>query len=309
MPYGASLFIESSIRVDVFEQSSLDSRSFGILWRNFVIGGAPGEYGIFALALQRAPLAATHYSSVIDIAMSPAPTATPAAQVIEQSKRLASERLHEFEPTNKRTKLNELSQTLSTRSTGDFESDRAKLNKMAEAITTLLDCIGEDSDREGLKKTPLRMAKALLYCTKGYGETLSDILNDAIFQEDHNELVIVKDIEIHSLCEHHMVPFVGHVHIGYIPSGQVLGLSKLARIAELYARRLQVQERLTKQIATAIMEVIRPLGVGVVVEAKHMCMTMRGVEKTSAATVTSSMLGCFQSDPRTRSEFFSLLGR
>lgn len=235
-----------------------------------------------------------------------APAAT-ASEIIEHAKRMVDEEASVYEPVEKKAKLDCMSQTLVSRSKGDFENDTAKLNKMAQAVTTLLECIGEDSQREGLQKTPMRMAKALLFCTKGYSESLSDVLNDAIFSEDHNEMVMVKNIELHSLCEHHMVPFVGRIHIGYIPNGKVLGLSKLARISDVFSRRLQVQERLTKQIATAIMEVVKPLGVGVVIEATHMCMTMRGVQKSQAMTVTSSVLGCFQSDPRTRSEFFSLI--
>jgi len=190
--------------------------------------------------------------------------------------------------------------------TDDVE-EKNKLEKMAAAVTTLLECIGEDPHREGLVKTPMRMAKALLYNTKGYGQSLADVLNEAVFEEDHDEMVIVRDIDLYSMCEHHMVPFIGKVHIGYIPNGKVLGLSKLARVSEVFARRLQVQERLTKQIATAIMGVIEPKGVAVVIEATHMCMVMRGVEKSGASTVTSSVLGVFKSDPRTRSEFMSLI--
>ncbi|GMF14519.1 unnamed protein product [Phytophthora fragariaefolia] len=151
------------------------------------------------------------------------------------------------------------------------------------------------------------MAKALLYNTKSYGQSLADVLNDAVFQEDHDEMVIVRDIDLHSMCEHHMVPFTGKVHIGYIPDGKVLGLSKLARVSDVFARRLQVQERLTKQIAQAVMAAIEPKGVAVVIEATHMCIVMRGVEKSGASTVTSSVLGVFKSDPRTRSEFMSLI--
>ncbi|DBA00274.1 TPA: hypothetical protein N0F65_007918 [Lagenidium giganteum] len=206
-------------------------------------------------------------------------------------------------------KMVELSMTLPSRYPNDHVEDEAKLAKMAAAVKVLLECIGEDPEREGLVKTPMRMAKALMYNTKGYGQSLTDVLNDAVFEEDHEEMVIVRDIDLNSMCEHHMVPFTGKVHIGYVPNGKVLGLSKLARVSDVFARRLQVQERLTKQIANAIMGVIEPKGVAVVIEATHMCMTMRGVEKTGANTVTSSVLGCFKTDPRTRSEFMALIHR
>ncbi|KAF4322264.1 hypothetical protein BBO99_00002296 [Phytophthora kernoviae] len=210
---------------------------------------------------------------------------------------------------SKEDELSQLSMTLPSRSPNDYVEDKEKLEKMAAAVTTLLECIGEDTQREGLVKTPMRMAKAMLYNTKGYGQSLTDVLNEAVFEEDHDEMVIVRDIDLYSMCEHHMVPFTGKVHIGYIPNGKVLGLSKLARVSEVFARRLQVQERLTKQIANAIMGVIEPQGVAVVIEATHMCMVMRGVEKSGASTVTSSMLGVFKSDPRTRSEFMSHIHR
>ena len=182
-------------------------------------------------------------------------------------------------------------------------------SQLEDNYRNILASIGEDVDRAGLKKTPERAAKAFMYFTKGYYENVKDVVGDGVFDEDHQEMVIVKDIELFSLCEHHLVPFTGRVHIGYIPNGKVLGLSKLARIAEIFGRRLQVQERLTKQICQAIDDILHPLGVAVVVEAKHMCMVMRGVEKAGAETITSSVVGVFADDPRTRSEFFSLINR
>uniref|UniRef100_A0A8B9GRB2 GTP cyclohydrolase 1 n=1 Tax=Astyanax mexicanus TaxID=7994 RepID=A0A8B9GRB2_ASTMX len=187
--------------------------------------------------------------------------------------------------------------------------DESRLPALEAAYTTILRGLGENTERQGLLRTPLRAAKAMQFLTKGYHETIYDILNDAIFDEDHDEMVIVKDIDMFSLCEHHLVPFFGKVHIGYLPSKKVVGLSKLARIVEIYSRRLQVQERLTKQIAMAISEALQPAGVAVVIEAAHMCMVMRGVQKMNSRTVTSAMLGVFREDPKTREEFLSLKTR
>lgn len=187
------------------------------------------------------------------------------------------------------------------------EEDPETLDKMTRACQTILECIGEDPGREGLVKTPARWAKALLFMTQGYHQTCEEVTNGAVFSEDHDEMVVVRNIDIHSLCEHHMVPFTGRVHIGYIPNGKVLGLSKLARIAEVFARRLQVQERLTRQIADAVVDAVEPLGVAVVVECTHMCMQMRGVQKVGASTTTSSVRGIFESNPKTRAEFFSII--
>ncbi|KAH7931356.1 GTP cyclohydrolase I [Leucogyrophana mollusca] len=191
--------------------------------------------------------------------------------------------------------------------TPEERSAREKL--MTSAVRTILECIGEDPDREGLLKTPERYAQALMWMTRGYEERLADVINDAVFAEDHDEMVLVRDIDISSLCEHHLVPFTGKVAIAYIPNKLVLGLSKLARIAETFSRRLQVQERLTKQIAIAVQEAIKPRGVAVVMEATHMCMTMRGVQKPGAITVTSCMLGCFRTQQKTREEFLTLMKR
>uniref|UniRef100_A0A9L0KAH1 GTP cyclohydrolase 1 n=1 Tax=Equus asinus TaxID=9793 RepID=A0A9L0KAH1_EQUAS len=204
------------------------------------------------------------------------------------------------------------------------EDNELNLPNLAAAYSSILRSLGEDPQRQGLLKTPWRAATAMQFFTKGYQETISDVLNDAVFDEDHDEMVIVKDIDMFSMCEHHLVPFVGKVHIGYLPNKQVLGLSKLARIVEIYSRRLQgisnrrrkravfpvcrrVQERLTKQIAVAITEALCPAGVGVVVEATHMCMVMRGVQKMNSKTVTSTMLGVFREDPKTREEFLTLI--
>lgn len=175
-------------------------------------------------------------------------------------------------------------------------------------MRTILECVGENPDRAGLVETPRRYAKALMDFTQGYTQVIGDIVNNAIFDENHHEMVIVKDIEISSMCEHHLVPFLGKMHIAYVPDRSVIGLSKLPRIAEMFSRRLQIQERLTKQVARAVMDVASPRGVAVVMESSHLCMVMRGVEKSTAITVTSSTLGCFEHDERVRNEFFRLVG-
>eukprot|EP00058_Branchiostoma_floridae_P014234 XP_002599722.1 hypothetical protein BRAFLDRAFT_249761 [Branchiostoma floridae] len=177
---------------------------------------------------------------------------------------------------------------------------------MEAAYHTILSSVGEDPARQGLLKTPSRAASALIFFTKGYQEDLQEVVSDAIFDEDTDEMVIVRDIELFSLCEHHLVPFMGKVSVGYLPNKKVLGLSKIARIVEMYSRRLQVQERLTKQIALALSEAIQPAGVAVVCEATHMCMVMRGVQKLNSKTVTSCMMGVFREDPKTREEFLTL---
>ncbi|XP_037077669.1 GTP cyclohydrolase 1-like [Pollicipes pollicipes] len=179
--------------------------------------------------------------------------------------------------------------------------------EMADSYRHLLSSLGENVEREGLLRTPERAAKALLYFTKGYDQSIKDVLNEAVFDEDHDEMVIVKDIEMFSMCEHHLVPFMGKVSVAYLPRGKVIGLSKVARIVEIFSRRLQVQERLTKQIAHAVLEAINPSGVAVTVEAAHMCMVMRGVQKINSKSVTSCMLGVFRDDPKTREEYLALM--
>ena len=179
--------------------------------------------------------------------------------------------------------------------------------KISLHVKEILSLIGEDAGREGLLKTPERVAKALQFLTKGYGENGPEIIKSALFEESYKHMVVVKDIEMYSLCEHHMMPFIGKVHVAYIPDGKITGLSKIGRIVETYSRRLQVQERLTEQIRDCIQDSLHPLGVAVVIEAMHTCMSMRGVQKANAVTTTSAFSGVFLSSSRTRSEFFSLI--
>jgi GTP cyclohydrolase I len=176
-----------------------------------------------------------------------------------------------------------------------------------ELVRLMLQELGEDPSRDGLLKTPERVEKSMRWLTRGYGMSVADVIGDATFEEDHHNMVIVKDIEMYSMCEHHMLPFFGKVHIAYVPDGKIVGLSKLPRVVEVFARRLQVQERLTEQVASAIQDVLRPQGVGVVIEAAHLCMMMRGVEKQNSKTVTSAMKGIFRDDLRTRDEFLRLV--
>lgn len=181
------------------------------------------------------------------------------------------------------------------------------MDTMKNAYTTILESIGEDVNRDGLLDTPKRAAKAMQFLTHGYTQTLDEVVNGAIFESDSDEMVIVRDIELYSLCEHHLLPFIGKCHVAYLPTGKVIGLSKVARIVDMYARRLQIQESLTKQIATAVLEVTEGQGVGVVIESQHMCMMMRGVQKQNSSMTTSAMLGRFRLDINTRNEFLSLI--
>ena len=186
-----------------------------------------------------------------------------------------------------------------------YDADR--IEKLAYHYREILSLLGEDPEREGLIKTPERVAKAMSFVTKGYAQDPVEIINSATFKEDYKHMVLVKDIELFSMCEHHMMPFVGKAHVAYIPNGRITGLSKIARVVECYARRLQVQERLTVQIRDCIQKALNPIGVAVVIEASHMCMQMRGVEKLGSATTTSAFTGVFLKDTRTREEFMTLI--
>ena len=185
----------------------------------------------------------------------------------------------------------------------------AENDEMADLVRRQLALLGEDPDREGLLKTPDRVSRSLGWLTRGYALSVADAVGDAVFEEEHSSMVMVRDIEFYSLCEHHMLPFFGKAHVAYVPNGRIVGLSKLPRIVEIFARRLQVQERLTEQIADALDDVLAPAGVGVVLEASHLCMMMRGVEKQNSATITSALRGVFRECPMTRAEFLRLAHR
>ena len=180
-------------------------------------------------------------------------------------------------------------------------------NKLEDLYRQLIVGVGEDPSREGLVKTPARAAKALQYLARGYQQSVDEVVNNAIFESNNDEMILVKDIELYSLCEHHLLPFIGKCHVAYIPTGKVIGLSKIARIVDMFAARLQIQENLTKQIADTVMQAIQPAGVGVIIEARHLCMMMRGVEKQNSKMTTSMMLGTFRDHDRTRSEFLRLV--
>jgi GTP cyclohydrolase I len=181
--------------------------------------------------------------------------------------------------------------------------------EVADMVTRMLEALGEDPDRDGLVRTPMRVAKSLEFLTSGNRMTLADAVGDALFDVDYSEMVIVRDIDFYSLCEHHMLPFYGKAHVAYLPKNKVVGLSKLPRIVDMFARRLQVQERMTQDVANAVQEAVDPYGVAVVIEASHMCMMMRGVQKQNSTTSSSAMLGTFKDDAKTRAEFLTLLGR
>ncbi|WP_442908989.1 GTP cyclohydrolase I FolE [Halopseudomonas sp.] len=187
--------------------------------------------------------------------------------------------------------------------------DNMSLEKLSQNYLEILTNLGEQPERDGLKGTPLRAAKAMQFLCRGYDQSLEEIVNGALFESDNDEMVIVKDIELYSLCEHHMLPFIGKAHVAYIPTGKVIGLSKIARIVDMFASRLQIQENLTRQIAEALQQVTDAAGVAVVIEAKHMCMMMRGVEKQNSSMHSSVMLGAFRQSVNTRQEFLQLIGR
>ena len=186
----------------------------------------------------------------------------------------------------------------------DFE--RCNKRKIAEATRAIIEAIGEDPNREGLLRTPERVASSLSWLTRGYEMSVREIVGEGVFDEAHESMIIVRDIELYSLCEHHILPFFGKAHVAYIPNGKILGLSKIPRIVDMFAQRLQIQERLTDNVADALMEIVSPHGVGVVVEARHLCMMMRGVEKQNSTAVTSSLRGTFKHDAKTRDEFLRL---
>lgn len=209
---------------------------------------------------------------------------------------------------NRKPQAGELSRS---ETSSALEADAAQHTnaELETLVRRMLVELGENPEREGLRRTPERIAAALSFLTSGYGQTVREVVQGAIFTDDCNEMVIVKDVEFYSQCEHHMLPFFGRVHVGYVPNGKIIGLSKIARIVDVYARRLQVQERMTGQIADGLMDILEPRGVGVVVEARHFCMMMRGVQKQNSSTLSSAMRGTFQADARTRMEFMDLIRR
>ena len=193
----------------------------------------------------------------------------------------------------------------------DFGEEPSRIGEtrcaeLQDIVRRQLQILGEDPNRDGLVKTPMRVSRSMAWLTRGYDQSVAEVVGDAVFEEEHESMVMVRDIEIYSMCEHHMLPFFGRAHIAYIPNGKIVGLSKLPRIVDVFARRLQVQERLTEQVAAAVEEVLHPIGVGVVVEAWHLCMMMRGVQKQNSRTVTSALKGAFRDDARTRDEFLRL---
>jgi len=214
-------------------------------------------------------------------------------------------------PTNKENEMTVVSRPMMMKGNEaeSMTAPLASLESLSAHYREILRGLGEDTQREGLVDTPKRAMKAMQYLTRGYHQSLDDIVNNAMFTSDNDEMVLLKDIELYSLCEHHVLPIIGKAHVGYLPNGRVIGLSKIARIVDMFAARLQIQENLTRQIAEAIMSVTGARGVGVVIDAKHMCMTMRGIEKQNSSMSTSVMLGSFRDDPRTREEFLDLIRR